>query len=237
MSRGPALTWLARLTVGAATVLALAGCGELGQLGTAAHFPPAKSFTVGSRVTALVIKGGSGAITVTGSSRPGVVVQQQASYTKTAPAAMHVLRGTTLTLSYTCPAELVCGVSYTVRVPSGVSVSVSAGAGAITLSSLTGPVNARADAGLITAVGLSSATAIFTSDAGGVTATFSAAPRSVSASTTVGPISLTVPGTVPYKVSTHTYVGTSTVTVGESATSAHVIHASSDLGSISISPA
>ena len=218
-------------------VLSLCGCGALANIGAPSHTLPAKSFTVKSPVTALVIGGGSGSITVTGSAGPGVVVGQQTSYAKTPPSATHVLRGTTLTLSYTCPAELVCGVSYTVRVPSGVSVSVSAGAGAITLSSLTGPVNARADAGLITAVGLGSATAIFTSDAGGVTATFSAAPRSVSASTTVGPISLTVPGTVPYKVSTHTYVGTSTVTVGESATSAHVIHASSDLGSISISPA
>jgi hypothetical protein len=234
MPSGPALTWLARLAACASVVLALCGCDALGKIGAASHTPPAKSFTVGSRVTAVVIEGGSGSISVTGSARPGVLVSQQASYSTTAPSATHVLRGTTLTLTYTCPVELVCGVSYDVRVPSGVSVSVSAGAGGITLTSLSGPVTARADAGLITAIALGSATATFTSNAGGVIAEFSAVPRSVSASTNVGPITVTVPGTVAYKISTHTYVGTASVTVRESATSAYLIHASSDLGSISI---
>jgi hypothetical protein len=237
MPRGPALTWLARLTVGLALVLVLAGCDALGKIGAASHNPPAESFTVSARVTAVVIEGDSGSVTVTGSSRSGVRVSQRASYSKTPPKATHTLRAATLTVSYTCPVELVCGVAYNVRVPSGVSVSVTAGAGAITLTSLSGPVTARADAGLITAVALGSATASFTSDAGGVIATFSAAPESVSASTNVGPISLTVPGTVAYKVAAHTFVGTSTITVRESGTSAHVIRAHSDLGSISISPA
>jgi hypothetical protein len=237
MPSGPVLTWLARLAACASVVLALCGCDALGKVGTASHTPPAKTFTVSSRVTAVVIEGGSGSISVTGSARSSVLVSQQASYSKTAPSATHVVRGTTLTLTYDCPVELVCGVTYDVRVPSGVSVSVSAGAGAITLTSLSGPVTARADAGLITAVALGSATATFTANAGGVIAGFSAAPASVSASTNVGPISLTVPGTVAYKVSTHTYVGTTSVTVRESATSAHLIHASSDLGSISINPA
>jgi hypothetical protein len=237
MSRGPALTWLARLTACAAVVLALAGCDALGKIGAASHNPPAKSFTVSSPVTAVIIEGGSGSIAVTGSARSGVQVAQQASYSKTPPSATHVLRGTTLTLTYTCPVELVCGVAYTVQVPSGVSVSVTAGTGAITLTALSGPVSARADAGLITGVALESATASFTSSAGAVIATFSDAPGSVSVSTDVGPISLTVPGTVAYKISTRTFVGTSTITVRRSATSAHVIHASSDVGSISISPA
>ena len=56
------------------------------------------------------------------------------------------------------------------------------------------------------------------------------------ASTNVGPISLTVPGFAAYQVSTHAYVGSSTVTVPKSAASPHVISASSDLGSITISP-
>jgi len=248
MPSGRALTWLGRMTGRAAPVvlaltlalalaLALGGCDALGKIGAASHTPPAKSFTVGSRVTAVVIDGGSGSISVTGSARSSVLVAQQASYSKTAPSVTHVVRGTTLTLSYTCPVELVCGVSYDVQVPSGVSVSISAGAGSITLTSLSGPVTARADAGLITAVALGSATASFSSSAGGVIASFSAAPGSVSASTHVGPITLTVPGTVAYKVSTHTFVGTSTITVRRSATSVHVIHASSDLGSISVSAA
>jgi hypothetical protein len=130
----------------------------------------------------------------------------------------------------------VCGVSYDVQVPAGVAVSVSTGAGAVTLTSLAGTVSAHAGAGLVTAVDLRSAAASFTANAGGVVASFAAAPRSVSASTNVGPITLTVPGSVEYRLSTHTVVGSSTITVRRSTSSAHSISARSDLGSISVSP-
>ncbi len=214
----------------------LAGCGALGKVGAGSHNPPASVFTVSARVTAVVINGGSGSIDVTGSSRSTVSVSQQLSYSGKPPTVAHVLRGTTLTLSYTCPTELVCGVSYTVQVPAGVAVTVSAGAGAVTLTSLAGTVTARASAGLVTAVDLRSAVASFKSNAGGVVAAFSAVPRSLTATTNVGPITLTVPGSAEYRLSTHTVVGTSSVTVRQSSTSAHSISASSDLGSISVNP-
>jgi hypothetical protein len=222
----------ARVTATAALALLaalplLAGCGDLGKIGAGAHNPPAANFTVADRVTAVVIDGGSGSIDVTGSSRSTVSVSQHATYTDKPPAAAHVLRGTTLTLSYTCPAELVCGVSYNVQVPAGV---------AVTLTSLSGTVTAHAGAGLITAVDLRSPVASFNSSAGGVVATFSSAPRSVTADTKLGPITLTVPGSVAYQLNTHTVVGTSTITVRRSTSSAHTITASSDLGSISVSP-
>ena len=214
----------------------LAGCGTLGQLGAPSHTPPARPFTVSGPVTAVVINGGSGSIDVTGSSRSTVTVSQQVSYSKTPPSATHSLHGGTLTISYSCPVELVCGVSYDVRVPRGVAVSVSAGAGSITLISLSGTVSARAGAGLITAVDLRSAVASFTSNAGGVIATFAAAPRTLTANTNVGPITLTVPGSAAYRIATHTFVGSATVTVRRSGSSAHSISARSDLGSISVSP-
>jgi hypothetical protein len=214
----------------------LAGCGALGKIGAGSHNPPATVFTVAARVTAVVINGGSGSIDVTGSSRSTVSVSQQASYSGKPPVAAHVLRGTTLTLSYTCPTELACGVSYTVQVPAGVAVTVATGAGAVTLTSLAGTVAARASAGLITAVDMRSAVASFKSNAGGVVATFTAVPRSLTATTNVGPITLTVPGSAEYRLSTHTLVGTSTVTVRRSSGSANSISASSDLGSISVNP-
>jgi len=219
-----------------AAVPLLAGCGALGNLGAGSHNPPAKQFTVTARVTSLVIHGGTGSIDVTGTSGSAVTVSQQATYSSTAPAASHVLRGTTLSVSYTCPSELVCGVSYDVKVPRDVAVSVSASAGSVTLTSLAGPVSARASAGLITAVDLRCGVASFSANAGGVIATFAAAPRSVTATTNVGPITLTVPGSVAYQVAAHTVVGTSTVTVRRGG-SGHSISARSDLGSISVSPA
>lgn len=219
-----------------AVSLLLAGCGGLSQIGAGAHNPPPQVFTVTARVTTLVIKGGAGNIDVTGSGRGTVSVSQQLSYTKSAPAAAHVVSGTTLTLSYTCPSEIVCGVSYNVQVPQGVAVQVSSAAGAITLTGLAGPVSAQTSAGLITATGLSSPTASLKSNAGGIDATFTAAPASVHASTNVGPISISVPGSASYAIDTHTYVGSSTVTVPKNPASQHAISASSDLGSITISP-
>lgn len=214
----------------------LAGCGPLTQLGGGTHSPHAQVYTISARVTTVVIKGGAGGIDVTGSGRGTISVSQQESYSKTPPTATHVVSGTTLTLSYTCPSELVCSVSYDVQVPRGVAVRATTAAGPVTLTGLAGPVSAQTSAGLITATGMSSATASLKSNAGGIDADFSAVPASVHASTNVGPITISVPGSASYQVSTHTYVGSSTVTVPKAAASAHVINASSDLGSITIAP-
>lgn len=230
----------AALAAGAAAltlVAALAGCGALGKLGSTGHYPAANSFTINGRVTTVVIDAGSGSVDVSAASRSTVGVTQQVSYSTKPPVARRTLTGTTLTLSYTCAVELTCGISYTVQVPRGVAVRVSAGAGSITLTSLSGAVSAQTNAGLITAVDLRSAAVSLTSNAGGIIATCSAAPRSLHASTKLGAITLTVPGAVAYKISTHTFVGASTVTVRRSASSPYTITASSDVGSVSISPA
>lgn len=215
----------------------LTGCDALGKLGAAAHYPAAKSFTVSARVTTVVIDAGGGSVDVNGTGRTTVGVSEQESYSSTAPVARHALSGTTLTLSYSCPTEVSCAISYTVTVPRAVAVRVSAGSGAITLTSLAGAVTAQASEGLITAVDLRSSAVSLKSDAGGIIATWSAAPSSVHVSTNVGAITLTVPGSVAYKISTRTFLGLATVTVRRSATSRYAISASSDVGSISISPA
>jgi hypothetical protein len=216
--------------------LALGGCDALGKLGTTAHSPAAAVATIDGRVTTVVIDAGSGSVDVTGSSRATVEVSQQASYSTKAPVEHRTLAGTTLTLSYTCQSELSCGVSYTLQVPRGVAVRVSASSGAITLTSLAGPVSAQTSAGEIIADDLRSASVTLGSDAGGIIATMSAPPRSLHASTKLGAITLSVPGADAYKISTHTFVGASTITVRRSASSPYAISASSDVGSVSISP-
>jgi hypothetical protein len=97
-------------------------------------------------------------------------------------------------------------------------------------------VTAQTSAGLISATGLISPTAELKSNAGGINAAFTAVPGSVHASTNVGPITISVPGSAAYQIQAHTYVGTSTVTVPKTSASSHSITASSDLGSITISP-
>jgi hypothetical protein len=223
--------------VACAALAAIGGCGELKQIGAGTHSGAAHTFTITGHVTTVVIEGGASSITVTGSGRSTILVSQQASYTKTAPATSRRVAGDTLTLSYSCAGQLVCGVQYDLQVPRDVAVRASSRDGSITLTSLAGDVTAQTEAGLITANDLSSPTADLKSSAGGIIAAFSTAPGSLSASTNIGAISVTVPGTVAYQIHTHTYVGSSSVKVRENPASPHVITTSSDLGSITISPA
>jgi DUF4097 and DUF4098 domain-containing protein YvlB len=228
---------VAVVALAGAVLAAIGGCGELKQIGAGAHNGPPRTFTITGHVTTVIIDGGSSSITVTGSDRGTILVSQQASYSKTAPATSRRVADGTLTLSYSCGGQLVCSVQYDVQVPRGVAVRASSRTGSITLTSLTGDVTAQTDAGLITTNDLSSATVALKSNAGGIIAAFSAVPGSLSAATNIGSISITVPTTVSYQIHTHTYLGSSTVRVTKNPASRHVITASSDLGSISISPA
>lgn len=247
MFRVSRLVWASGLVLAAgAVVAALNGCGT-GVLapgvtgaapGPGTSSAPTKTYTITSRVTTVAINGGAGTITVTGSSRSTIAVTEQAYYldSKKPPTTSHVVSGATLTLAYSCPAQLTCGVAYDVLVPRGVTVRVSDREGAITLASLAGAVQANTIAGVITATGLASPAVTLTSTAGSITAAFTAVPGSVTASTNAGSITLTVPGSAAYQVHAHTYVGNSTVTVHKSATAKSVISASSDLGNVTVSP-
>jgi hypothetical protein len=235
MFRGPRSAPALAL-VACAVASALAGCGALGHVGAGVHVSPSSAYSVTARVTTVVIDGGSGSITVTGTSHGAIQVSQQPSYSKKPPVTTRTVSGSTLTLAYTCPTELVCGVAYDVQVPPDVAVHAVTREGSITLSSVTGPVTAQTVAGFISATSLASPSATFKSSAGGINASFTAAPGSVQASTTAGPIFVAVPNIVSYKVSGHTYVGKTTVTVRQASASTHTITAHSDLGSITISP-
>jgi hypothetical protein len=230
-----------------AAALAVSGCGTAVLSPSGSHAAPGpaasssgpKSYTVSSPVSTVVVNGGAGTITVTGTSAATVTVTEQRYYSDSAkpPSTSHVDHDGTLTLAYSCPLQLTCGVSYVVGVPRGVAVQVSDREGAIRLASLAGPVRAQTLTGVITGTGLASRNATFKSTAGEISAAFSAVPASVSASTTAGPITLTLPPTAVYRVRTHTYVGSSTVSVRHSGTASSVITASSDVGSVTINAA
>ena len=56
-------------------------------------------------------------------------VAQQVYYSKTAPTTTRTVSGKTLTVTYDCPAQLVCGVVYTLAVPRSAAVRVTAAPG------------------------------------------------------------------------------------------------------------
>jgi hypothetical protein len=192
-------------------------------------------YRISSPVSTVVVISHVGNITVTGGSGPSVSVTQQATYSKTPPVTTRTISGKTLTVTYTCPSQLVCAVAYVLQVPRDVAVQAQADAGAIRLAGLAGNVTAKARVGLIDGTGLSGASVSLTTDGGGISASFTAAPGTLQATAHVGAISLRLPGTASYKVSADARVGHADVGVRQSPSSAHVITATTDVGAIKIS--
>ena len=179
-----------------------------------------------------------GDITVIGGglTTSAATVTQEADYSSSPPATSRTISGKTLTVTYTCPVQLVCGVAYIVRVPRDVTVQATAGAGAIRLTGLGGRVTAKADVGSIAATGLTGSVVSLTTDVGGISATFAATPTTVQAMTRVGGITLRVPGTVSYKVSVDAHLGKATVSIPQSSSSPHAIAVTDDVGTVLIGP-
>ena len=235
------------------TGLALAGCHATGTAGTSpgttsasASASPgfsvpgthtaATTYQVSAPVRTVVVDGHTGNVTVTGGSGPAISVTQEADYSRTPPTTTHTVSGNTLTVTYSCPTQVVCGVAYTLEVPRSVTVQVSTGTGAIRLAGLAGTVTAQADVGLISATGLTGAAASLTTSVGAISASFAAAPVTLQASARVGAITLRVPGTASYRVSANAHVGKATVSIRQSPSSAHAITATTDVGAIIIAP-
>lgn len=251
--RRPALRragWLALVTVVAG--LAVAGCQATGSAGPAAASPGAASaspgfsvpgthrttatYRVSSPVSTVIVTSHVGNVTVTGGSGPGVTVTQQADYSRTPPVTTRAVSGTTLTVTYTCPAQVICGVAYTLQVPRAVTVQVTTGTGEIRLGGLAGSVTAKADAGIISATGLTGASVSLTTEVGAISASFAAVPAAVRAVAHVGAITLRLPAAASYRVTATAHLGKTSVSTRQSASSAHVVTATTDVGAIVVAP-
>jgi hypothetical protein len=239
-------TALAALT-GCAAALAVSGCyADTGQL---QH--RARTYPVATPVHTLVISNRVGDVQVTGGPGP-VSVTEQIRYRHRLPAATHALRAGTLTLTGNCPVSQTCDVAYRVRVPPATTVkiedlvgdirlngltgqvTVRTNAGGIALRSLSGAVQVTDHAGSISGSDMSSATAVLSSYVGSIDASFSAAPATVAATTSIGSISLRLPPGVVYAVRASTTAGHIRVTVPRAGSSAHRITARTQTGSVSI---
>ena len=242
---------VATVLAGGLTAAAVAGCyvdvGGLSQR--------TSSYRVPGGVQTLVVNAQVGSVHVTGGRAGPVSVTEHISYRHTAPASAHRTAAGTLTLDSNCPALETCSVGYDITVPAATTVQVTDNVGVIQLSSLSGPVTAHTNAGNIDLDGVSgtiaisdhagsilgrdvsSGHALLRTSAGGIDVTFSAAPALISATATVGSVTLRVPGAVPYAVNAVASVGSATVSVTRSPASPHVIAASTRTGSIVIEPA
>jgi hypothetical protein len=193
-------------------------------------------YQITSTVSTVVVVSHVGNVTVTGGSDPVISVTQQAYYSETPPVTKRTVSGKTLTVTYSCPGQIVCGVAYTLAVPRSVAVQVTAGAGSVRLAGLAGSVTAKVDVGLINATGLTGASVSLSTRVGGISASFAASPATVRASAQVGAITLHVPGTASYQVAANAHVGKATVSIRQSSSSARAITATTDVGAIVIAP-
>jgi hypothetical protein len=193
-------------------------------------------YHIGSPVSTLVVTGHAGDVTVTGGAGPGTSVTEQVTYSKTPPATTRTFGGGTLTVTYSCPAQIVCTVSYDIQVPRNAAVQVTTAAGGIRLSGLAGNVTAQADVGIITADGLSGPSASLTTTVGAITAAFTAAPATVRATANVGAVTVRVPAGTSYQVSADARIGKATISVPQSPSASHVITATTDVGTILVGP-
>jgi hypothetical protein len=239
---------LAALT-GCVAALAVSGChADIGQL---QH--RMRSYAISSPVHTLVIDDRVGDVHVTaGAGR--VSVTERISYRHQLPATTHAVRAGTLTLTGTCPVHQPCDVEYHVRVPPATTVRIEdrvgnirlaaltgqatahTNAGGIALGSLSGAVRVSDHAGSISGSDMSSATAALSTNVGSIDVSFSAAPDTVAATTSVGSISLRLPRGVEYAIHASTTVGSTKVTVPQSSNSAHSITARTQTGSVTIRP-
>jgi hypothetical protein len=232
-------------------VSALAGCYV--SVGALQH--RTTRYSVSAQVRTLVVHAHVGGVHVTGGTSGKVSVTENITYRHTVPVTTHRASAGTLTLDSHCPSLETCSVGYDITVPRAMTVQVNdnvgtirletlsgdvtahTNVGTVNLSSVSGPVEVTSHTGTIAGQDVSSAHATLSVSVGKIEVTFSAAPASVTATNSVGSVTLRVPGKVPYAVNAHTSAGSTQVTVSRSAASPHTITATTKTGSITIEPA
>jgi hypothetical protein len=107
--------------------------------------------------------------------------------------------------------------------------------GDLRLSVISGSMTGSTSQGSVAASGLSAGHVSLSSRQGPVSLSFLTAPSLVSASSQQGPVTIRLPGTASYDVTARTKLGRTSVTVPRSARSPHIIRASSQLGSVTVS--
>lgn len=190
------------------------------------------SYGVSQPVTTVVIDDPTGNVQVTGGAGKLGVSEYQ-SYRDSAPVSSHTVADGTLTLTFQCPTHE-CGIDYDVQVPDGTAVEINASAGDVTLSDLSGSVQASTSAGKMTASDMSARQARFTDSAGNILVGFVSPPASLYAGAGAGDVTLFMPGGASYKVAASSRAGAVHVTVPQSADAANTVTATSTAGDVAV---
>jgi hypothetical protein len=209
-------------------------------------------------VRAVVLRDDDGSVTVTGDANGGAItISAQPSYRGAAPIVSSKVTGGVLTVSASCPAQDLrspfrCDVAVRVSMPEQLRVQAGTNVGSVTVTGMTGSVLAQDNLGPIQlwhlsgrvsaiddlgAVGghdLDSRLVTASCHVGRIDLGFAAVPDRVDVTDQDGSLGISVPASAAYRVSASAQLGTVAVTVPQSASSGHVIIATSQLGSVSV---
>jgi hypothetical protein len=180
--------------------------------------------------------GGTGRVRIIGADVDHVTVTAKIRRGLKATEQSTTVDGDRLVLRSDCPVFLsnYCDVAYTIETPHDVDVVVRAEDGRVTVSDVSGAVDAACDQGRVEAIRVAGPTKL-RSDQGRVHLEFATAPTNVKAHSDQGSVRIVVPpGAETYRVDASTDQGSTDVAVPTNSTSDRVIVASSDQGDVSV---
>lgn len=189
-----------------------------------------------STVTSLRIDGDAVAVDVTASDSAKVITVREkprgrATTTKDVTAS-------SATLAAKCPSGFSfgvdCSVDYTVTMPPQVTLTVDGAAGDMKLVGPFDNATISSKAGRVEGTSLGAGTYVVTTNAGEIKLKFAAPPNSVKVKGDVGEVTLTVPGSTKYAVTTDTTVGIKNVDVDQDPSSSHRLDVTTTVGAITI---
>jgi len=227
--------------------------GTIPATGTVRLTGPARWQEPAAVVHQVVINSAAGAVTVTagpGSAQIGAAPAAASS----PPTVSTAVSGSVLTITVRCrPAGASrCRAALSVVLPPRVSVTATAQLGNVSVTGFSGPVHVtaelgdirlqrdsgpvRADAELgdIDGAGLGAGNAWLTAQLGAINVAFATAPALITATDEQGPVTVRVPAGLGYRVTAQAELGATAISVPRADGAAHVIRASSQLGSVTI---
>jgi hypothetical protein len=189
------------------------GWGTMSVANSLGHSTETTALSFGRGLRSVVVRVGTGRVTVRGGDRDDIVGERTVERSLQAPTIDERVDGSTLRLEGSCPnvAMIWCEVSYVLDVPHGTTVDIESGSGSMSVSAIDGDVRADSGAGSIElnriggritadsgagsirATELRSTTTSATSGAGSVRLQFLEAPTLVTAHAGAGSVDIEVP--------------------------------------------
>ena len=157
------------------------------------------------------------------------------------PATRQVLTDGTLTLDGGCAGGLDgldlagCSIDYHLTVPDGVALELTTGTGSLDVRGVDGRLRATAETGSVRLTGLRSPTVRATSETGSVLTAFTRPPDSVRATSDTGSVDVVLPDDrTAYVVSASTSTGSTSITVPTDPRSRRTVDAEAGTGSVTV---